>query len=164
MPITCDGRQVALRRAEPRDAEVLCHIQRSAIFELGRLVYTEDEVRAWGDGLSPELYMDLGTRRYALVAELEACTVGFGALDCSSGEISAMYVLPKLARIGIGTILLDELLVEAARRGLSHVYCKASLFAQPFYEKAGFEAGPKQKHRFRDGREIDHVPMIKSLG
>ena len=47
------SKPMTLRRAKLHDREALCFIQRSAIFELGPLVYTEAEVNAWGDGLSP---------------------------------------------------------------------------------------------------------------
>ena len=137
-----DRRRTVLRRATPQDGERMCHIQRTSIFELGRLVYTDDEVRAWGGGLSPERYVtDTLANRFALIAELASSEVGFGMLDRSTGEITAMYVLPAFSRRGIGTVLLKGLIAEAARAGLSRVHCESSLFAEEFYQKAGFEPG-----------------------
>lgn len=119
---------------------------------------------AWGDGLSPERYMAVDSpRRLVLIAEIDARAVGFGILDFDTGEITAMYVLPAFARQGIGTTLLNELLTEAGREGLSRVHCQSSLFAEAFYQKAGFGSGQRGKHKFRDGQEIDYIPMIKTL-
>ncbi|MEN6544748.1 MAG: GNAT family N-acetyltransferase [Armatimonadia bacterium] len=142
----------------------MCHIQGTSILELGRLVYTDDEVMAWGDGLSPERYVTstLGSR-FALIAELDSSAAGFGILDLSTGEITAMYVLPAFARRGIGTAILDELIAEAKRKGLPRVHCQSSLFAEAFYQKAGFEPGLRGQHRFRGGQQIDYIPMVKFL-
>jgi len=126
------------------------------------MVYTEDEVKAWGDGLCPERYMTKDCQ-FVLVAEIDSCGVGFGTLDCSTGEITGMFILPAYVRQGIGTCILNALLTEAHRIGLSQVWCQSSLFAEAFYQKAGFQSGQKGKHQFRSGQKIDYIPMSKSL-
>lgn len=156
-------RHVNLRKASQQDREILCDIQVSAIRELGKSYYSESELDAWSSGLCPERHAKWIAERHVIVAELESEVVGFGSLDRATGEICAIYVRPAHARHGIGTNLLDGLVSEARRLGFGEVRCESSLSAVSFYENAGFQSGRVRKHRFRDGREIDCIPMRRAL-
>lgn len=50
-----------------------------------------------------------------------------------------MYVLPELRDRGVGTALMEAVLVEAAELDLEHVTVHSSRRAVPFYERNGFE-------------------------
>lgn len=153
---------IKLRRATQQDREALCETERTAILTLGRSHYTEAEVDAWASGLSPERYEAAIADDYVVVAERDARVIGFGQLELD-GEVAALYVRPELAWHGVGLALLEALQAEARRARLPMVYCKASLCAEAFYRRAGFFSGQRCKHRFRDGREIDCIPMTKVL-
>jgi putative acetyltransferase len=112
----------------------------------------------------PQRYEKPIAELYVVVAKLDSRVVGFGTLNPDTGEVVAVYVAPQVARQGIGAAILAELLSQATTCGLSEVHCKSSLCAEAFYAKAGFQAGPRCKHRFRSGQEIDCIPMTKSLG
>ncbi len=153
---------IRLRRATQQDREALCEVQRLAILTLGRSHYSEAAVEAWASGLTPEGFEKAIAEDYVVVAERGARVVGFGRLG-SSGEIGAVYVRPEFARRGIGGAILGELISEARRRWLREVHCESSLRAEGFNAQAGFESGERCKHRFRDGREIDCIPMKKAI-
>ena len=89
--------------------------------------------------------------------------VGFGTLDLTTGEINQLNVRPEYARKRIGTQIFDELLGVARAAGLREVHCKSSLNASDFYVNAGFQPGQKCKYRFRNGGEVDCIPMMKLL-
>lgn len=155
--------QIRIRRATQHDREALCEIQVSAIRQLGRTCYSEDELEAWSHGLTPQRYEKPISEHHVIVAESRSTVVAFGTLDCTTGKVIAVYVRPCCARQGIGARALTELLREARKRGLQEVHCESSLCAAAFYQNAGFESGDKRKHRFRDGTEIDCIPMTKPL-
>lgn len=141
----------------------MCEIHGSAIRELGTSHYSQAEVDAWASGRTPERYEKHIAQRHVVVAEHRSEPVGFGTLDCSTGEIRQLYVSPEYARKGVGRRILTELLVEARRRGLREVHCQSSLNAEAFYADSGFRAGQKCEHRFRDGGEIDCIYMERTL-
>ena len=102
--------------------------------------------------------------RFVIVAEHKTIPVGFGTLDLSIGEILQLYVSPEYARKGVGTLILDDLLMVAKSAGLHEIRLLASLNAKDFYIHAGFEAGQVCKHQLRSGGEVDCIPMKKYLG
>ncbi len=55
-----------------------------------------------------------------------------------AGSIAKMVVAPSAQRQGLGGKILDELLIEAERRGLSRVGLVATPAGRPLYESRGF--------------------------
>ena len=153
---------ITLRTATQQDRHALCEIQRSAIITLGRSHYSEAEVEAWSSGLTPERYEKMIADDLVVVVDRGSQQIALGRLE-SNGEVGAVYVRPGFERQGIGTAVLAELLSEAKRSGLQAVHCKSSLCAEAFYAHAGFQPGERCKHLFRTGREIECVPMTKTL-
>jgi GNAT superfamily N-acetyltransferase len=67
--------------------------------------------------------------------------LGHGALalyEPNAGSIAKMVVAPSAQRQGIGAAILDALLTEAERRGLTTLGLVATPFGQPLYESRGF--------------------------
>ncbi len=54
------------------------------------------------------------------------------------GHIGRMAVLNPCRQTGIGSAILKELLIIAAKKNLAKVYLHAQTSAVPFYEKHGF--------------------------
>jgi putative acetyltransferase len=156
--------EILIRRATQQDCEALCEIHVSSIRGLGGSHYSEGEVDAWSRGRTPTRYKEHVSERYVIVAEHESLPVGFGTLDLAAGEILQLYVRPEYARKGIGTLILGELVRVARAAGVREVHCLSSLNARDFYVRAGFRPGRTCKHRFRNGGEVDCVPMRRRLG
>jgi ribosomal protein S18 acetylase RimI-like enzyme len=155
--------EITIRKATHQDREALCEIHVSSIRELGKSHYSEDEIDAWSTGRTPACYEGHISERHVIVAQNRSMPVGFGTLDITTGEILQLYVRPEYARKRIGTLILDKLLSAARAAGLRAVNCVSSLNARDFYVDAGFQPGQKCKHRFRNGGEVDCVPMKKLL-
>jgi len=155
--------EVPIRKATHQDSEALCEIHVSSIRELGKSHYSEAEVDAWSTGRTPARYVGHISERHVIVAQNRFMPVGFATLDIMTGEILQHYVRPEYARKRIGTLILDEPLRVARAAGLHEVHCISSLNARDFYVAAGFQPGQKCKHLFRDGGEVDCVPMKKLL-
>ena len=155
--------EITIRKATHQDREALCEIHVSSIRELGKSHYSEAEVAAWLKGRIPARYEGHISERHVIVAHNRSMPVGFGTLDLTTGEINQLYVRPEYARKRIGTLILDELLCVARAAGLHEVHCISSLNARDFYVAAGFRPGQKCKHRFKNGGEVDCIPMKKLL-
>ena len=155
--------EIKIRKATLQDCKALCEIHISAIRELGKTHYSEAEVDAWSRARTPERYEKHIRERQVVVAQHRSLPVGFGTLDLVTGQVVQLYVRPEYARKGIGTQILEALLGMARAAGLREVHCISSLNAEAFYANAGFQSGQKCKHRFRDGGEVDCIPMKKNL-
>lgn len=85
-----------------------------------------------------------------LVALYNGVPVSYGALllrkipgdfNCSvytEGDVLNMYTVPEARRMGLSTILLDKLLVEARNAGLSKVSLHTTRAGEGLYRSAGF--------------------------
>ncbi|MGD9002586.1 MAG: GNAT family N-acetyltransferase [Anaerolineae bacterium] len=155
--------EITIRKATQEDCEALGEIHVSSIRGLGRSHYSDAEVEAWSRRRTPARYEEHISRRHVIVAEHGSLPVGFGTLDLAAEEITQLYVRPRYAGKGIGGLILDELLRVAREAGVREIHLKSSLNARDFYVKAGFQPGRTCKHRFRDGGEVDCIPMRKRL-
>jgi putative acetyltransferase len=156
--------EIKIRKATLQDCEAMCEIHVSSIRELGKSHYSKAEIDAWSRGRTPKRYQKHISESYVIIAEHKGAAVGFGTLDPRAGEIVQLYIQPEYARKSIGAQILEELFTKALGAGHHEVYLIASLNAEAFYSKAGFESGPICKHQFHDGGEVDCIPMKKRLG
>jgi putative acetyltransferase len=63
-------------------------------------------------------------------------------------EVTGVYVLPSVARNGVGTAIYEELERRAHEHGLAELGLLASLPAVPFYEGHGYDHVTEYDHEF----------------
>ncbi|SCG77535.1 Acetyltransferase (GNAT) domain-containing protein [Micromonospora echinaurantiaca] len=56
-----------------------------------------------------------------------------------SGDVQSVYVVPELRDAGVGAILLEAVLAEAAKLELEQVTVHSTERAIPFYQRVGFQ-------------------------
>ena len=154
--------EIKIRKATYQDCKALCEIHVSAIRELGKSHYSEEEIDIWSRGRTPDRYEKQISERDVIIAENRSIPVGFGTLDLARGELVQLYVHPNYARKGAGTLLLEELMNMAREAGFGEIHCFSSLNAENFYINAGFLSGKKGKHQLNGG-EIECVPMRRFI-
>ncbi|MBB6647965.1 GNAT family N-acetyltransferase [Halobellus ruber] len=167
-----------VRDATPTDAEAVRTVHYASIVGLGGEVYDHRQVEAWASGCGSADY-GAGIEADALdyvVADRDGVVVGFGSLNADppddyetdiGAEITAVYVLPAVAREGIGTRIHAELQRRARADGVGTLGLSASLPAVPFYEACGYERVAERDHEFSsdDGTGVTGrvVEMRKEL-
>lgn len=89
-------------------------------------------------------------RLFAFLAELKGEMLSFGAMVIKKipgdfnqssyleGDILNMYTIPFARRKGISALILEQLLAEARRRGISKVALHTSKDGEKLYRKFGF--------------------------
>lgn len=88
---------------------------------------------------------------FAFLAEYDGKVVSYGGMILKKipgdfnqssyleGDILNMYTLPSYRRKGISSLILEALLLEAKKRGISKVALHCSKDGEPLYRKYGFE-------------------------
>ncbi|MBI2795096.1 MAG: ribosomal protein S18-alanine N-acetyltransferase [Gemmatimonadetes bacterium] len=112
------------------------------------------EVASFGDPWPRNAFVALvgEPRVYFPVAELAGAVAGYAMLVVAAdeGEITNIAVAPAARRDGIGAILLDRLIDEAARRGARTLYLdvrESNAGARALYASRGFaEAGRRRRY------------------
>ncbi|WP_169259260.1 GNAT family N-acetyltransferase [Aromatoleum diolicum] len=75
--------------------------------------------------------------RHAVAASADGCVIGTGRL-LPDGHIGRMAVAAQSRDRGIGGLILEALVEEAARRGFAEVALNAQIAAVDFYLRHGF--------------------------
>jgi GNAT superfamily N-acetyltransferase len=98
-----------------------------------------------------------------VIAEVNDQAVGIGVLSLSTQEIRACYVLPVVARTGVGTAIVGELERLARLNGVAELHLDASLTAERFYLSLGYEVVERCEHVFQSGGRMAAIRMKKRL-
>ena len=104
-----------------------------------------------------------------LAYDIEDTTVGFisyfeKGTEC---EITTLYLLPQYQNLGVGTKLMDAVLINISQYNsctdLSLWVLQTNLAAISFYEKFGFEFDGQRDEKLYEGNKITDIRMIKSV-
>ena len=123
--------------------------------------YSEIQLYAW----APR-DMDLHTwnqrllkNNYAVVAELNDTIVGVGTAD-DTGYFDLLYVHKDYQRMGIATLIADDIESYLWDKGVQAVSTDASITAKPFFLKRGYVVQKEQSVECR-GQFLTNFKMQK---
>lgn len=89
-------------------------------------------------------------RAFAFMAEYDGETIGFGAMIIKKipgdfnkssyleGDILNMYTVPSARSQGVSSLILERLIKEAKRRGISKISLHTTKAGEKLYRKYGF--------------------------
>lgn len=152
-----------LRPMLPADVPVLAAIFQASIDELTEEDYDEGQRNAWASAAEDEA--GFGKRLLAsltLVATICGAPVGFIALQ-GQDRLTMLYVYPRAARKGVGSLLYSAIEKLATGRGAKQLVVEASDTAKPFFESKGFEAQSRQTVAIGE-HWLGNTRMSKALG
>ena len=165
---------MSVRDAKPVDAEAVRTVHYASIVGLGPEAYDQQQVKAWASGCGTADYtaaIEADVLDY-VVAEREGVIVGFGSLKWEvpddyeadvGAEVTAVYVLPSVAREGIGTEIYAELEQRARVQGVRILGLSASLPAVPFYEARGYDRVVEYDHEFSSHEDTDVTGRVVEM-
>lgn len=161
---------VRLEQACAGDAGAMLEVHRAAIRGTASAVYDPEIIESWAPlPLQAEHIEGLAQRigsgeEVAIVArDRRGTIIGFGSIVPSSQELRAVYVAPEHGRFGIGGMILRALEADARERGLTELGMDASINAEAFYRRHGFQVECRGEHVLGSGRRMACVRMRKRL-
>lgn len=155
--------ETTIRRARDEDREAIWQVHTQSIRGLCSQAYKPPEISAWVARLSPDSYAGVLATQTMFVAEVDQTIVGFGQLDPGKAEVKALYVLPQKVKAGVGSALLSKLEEEARAHGLTCLRLYATLNAESFYERKGYQRRALAKHPISEEIALECVLMEKLL-
>lgn len=120
------------------------------IFQLAAWAPKETDPLAWDKRLSES---------YTVVAEKDRTIVGFGSAS-DMGYFDLLYVHKECQRMGIATLIADDIERYFTENGIRIFTAEASVTARPFFEKRGFVVQAKQRVE-RGGQYLTNYKMQK---
>ena len=159
---------VEVRPATCADAEDIVKVHFAAVHETAGPFYPPEVLANWSGQPEEIRYLQLRDaiaegQELFLVGEDSSGVVGFGSIFPALEELRAVYVDPRVGRQGVGTKILQRLEAMAAEHGLSRLHMDASVNAEAFYRKHGYEVIERGVHRLSSGHDMACVKMRKAL-
>jgi putative acetyltransferase len=159
---------IHVRHAVIADAEAVVAIHHAAVHETAGPYYTPDVLEAWAvkpttascERVRGEISDE---RMIVLVAEIGRRVIGFGMAVPANKELRAIYVHPDSGRKGVGAAILGRLEELAIARNVDRLHLDASVNAEAFYARHGYEEVERTVHRLRSGQEMACIRMTKLL-
>lgn len=132
-------RNIKIRSYHPDDCKAVWELFYDAIHSINAADYPDSQLDAWA---SKEMDLHTWNERllrndYAVVAELNDVIVGIGAAD-DTGYSDLLYVHKNYQRMGIATLIADEIDEYLRSKGVKAISTDASITAKPFFEKRGY--------------------------
>jgi|SRR5215813_13008187 len=159
---------VRLELATADDAEAMLTVHRAAVRGTAAHFYDPQVIADWGspgpanrERLAQRIVR--GEEEAVVARDASGHVIGFGSIVPGAGELHGLYVAPEHGRSGIGAMILKELEARARRRGVDELSVDASVNAEAFYRRHGFELEGRGQHALPSGRSIDCVRMRKRL-
>jgi len=136
--------EVKLRKYNSDDCKAVWNLFYDTIHTVNSADYTDSQLDAW----APK-DMDLHTwnerllrNDYAIMAELNDTIVGIGTAD-DTGYFDLLYVHKDYQRMGIATLIANDIEKYLWSKGVQTISTDASITAKPFFENRGFTAQEK---------------------
>jgi putative acetyltransferase len=157
-----------IRPAIVADAKAIIDLHFAAVHQSASGFYPPEVLNSWSTQPDETRYEHIrGSiekgEELLVVAEDASGVIGFGSIVPLSQELRAVYVHPRAGRRGVGSAILSRLEQLALDRGVLQLQLDASINAEAFYTRAGYEVLERGFHRLRSGREMACLKMKKSL-
>jgi len=155
-------RKARIRAYRPEDWEEVVRLFHDTVHFVNAADYTVDQLNAWVPEhmVLPELKKRL-VNTYSVVAEKDGVIVGFGNVN-GTGYFDCLYIHKNYQRMGVGTLIADEIEKYFCRNGIHMATTDASITAKPFFEKRGYIVEKEQKVACR-GQLLTNFKMHKIL-
>lgn len=153
---------LSVRSYQPGDAAPLGQVFYQSVREGARHRYSDAQVQAWGrDAPRGEAWAARLEAVDTIVAVYGDDVVGFMTLD-DAGYVDLAFVVPKAMGTGVSDALYAVLEGRARAAGTRSLTTQASLMAEPFFARHGWQVTKRQKVEIR-GVFLDNAWMEKRL-
>ena len=154
---------VLVRSYAAGDAPALGEIFHRAVHEGAAGRYSAEERAAWSPRVPDTLkWQDRLAEAETVVAEGPDGPVGFMSLYLDRAYLDLAFVLPEAMGKGVAAALYAVLETRARATGLTRLTTEASLLAEPFFARQGWQIVKRQRVE-RLGVMIPNAVMEKDL-
>ncbi|MDB5799978.1 MAG: family N-acetyltransferase [Rhodocyclales bacterium] len=120
------------------DVAEIAQLFRDAIRVTAAGAYSPEQLAAWaGSADDEDAFAAALNAGWVRVAVDDVGIVGFAQINMP-GHIAMLYTAPRVARRGVATLLLDDMLVLGEAMGATKITVDASIVGRPLFAHFGF--------------------------
>ncbi len=135
----------SVRSYRPEDAEALGQVFYRSVREGAAQRYSECQVAAWSpQAPSGAAWASRLEAADTVVAEQDELPVGFMTVD-ACGYVDLAFVVPEAMGRGVADAIYAVLEGRARRLGIACLSTQASLLAEPFFARHGWQVSRRQE-------------------
>lgn len=156
--------EVQLRRMSPNDVDEIIDVHKKSVYGLCKDFYTEEQMKVWTGMFSAKIGEGLANPdNIGIVVIEKSSIVGYGFFNKQDKEVKGIYLIPDVAKKGVGYKILSGLESIAKEYGLDELVLNSTLNAVAFYEKCGFRKIRDGLFELTESCKLPCVHMAKSL-
>ena len=151
-----------LRKYCPEDWKEVVKLFHDTVHSVNSDDYDEAQLNAWAPNDMGLIKLDNRlSGNYSVVAEKSGVIVGFGNAN-GPGYFDCLYTHKDYQRIGVATLIAEDIEKYFFREGIQIITTDASITAKPFFEKRGYIVQKRQNVECR-GQFFTNFKMRKTL-
>lgn len=153
----------SLRKASNDEAKSLWDLRTSAIRNIDKQYYLQEDLEKWAPIKMPEDFLEAVINNEWYVIEIDDAIVACGLLDAKNCTLEAIFVRPQFQGQGLAKKMLEHLEASAKKYGIEQLYLSATLNAEGFYKKYGYKLIEKSTWISPRGVNLACIRMVKKL-
>lgn len=156
---------ITIRNIQATDKDAVLSIHKQSIYGICKDHYTEKEMKAWTDRLTPSLFNEgiKDENNIGVVAVESAIVIGYGFFNLRDRELRALYVLPQFTCKGVGKLIMARLEDMALKKNIKKLTLQSTINAVGFYQKLGYQIIKTDRHPINEEVFISCVLMERIL-
>jgi predicted GNAT family acetyltransferase len=160
--------KILIRKAIVSDASEIHDAHMQSIREVCSKDHSPEEIKAWGNrSFDENQRMNAIKNQFVYVVLIDEKIVGFLHYDVIDNQsviyVFALYLTLKATNRGIGSKLMNQLLLDASLYAINKVELHSTLTAHHFYKKLGFtDIAPMTSVKV-NGVDVRCIPMFINL-
>jgi putative acetyltransferase len=155
--------KVQIRRASENDLDAILSLYHDTVKAINSEHYTLEQIEAWLDDEERADKFSLKIKEqlfYVCINEIGEI-LGFSSIT-KSGYLDLLYASPECQRQGVGTLLLEQMLMASKIYNYEHIEADVSITGIPFFQSKGFTV-VKEQEVIRNGVNLKSYIMRKAL-
>ncbi|MCB0702190.1 MAG: GNAT family N-acetyltransferase [Ignavibacteriae bacterium] len=153
--------KISIRRANEDDLDAVLSLYYDTVKVINSKHYSPEQIEAWlDDETRPERFLlKINEQLFYVCMNEIGELLGFSSIS-KDGYLDLLYASTTHQRNGVGTLLLEQMLVASKIYRFKRIDADVSITAVPFFLSKGFEIQEEQVIE-RNGVKLTNIRMTK---
>lgn len=155
--------KIKIRRAREIDLDAILSLYYDTVKVINSEHYTQEQIEAWlDDSTRADNFLEkLRNQLFYVCLNEEEELLGFSSIT-KMGYLDLLYASPYHQRQGVGSLLLEQMLMASKIYKYEKIEADVSITGIPFFQSKGFEV-VKEQEELRNNVSLKNYRMIKKL-